>query len=147
MNKVIFTDFDGVLHPVDAGEVVTINGEWDFVGEDLFCWAPLLWRLISPHDVGIVIHSSWRRTYSLAELKRRFPPEMRDGVVGITEGPGRWGSILRYVAHHRVGQYLVLDDMPEEFPPNWEPLVVCDEALGISPDPIQERIRRFAAKG
>ena len=112
-------------------------------GEGLFCWAPLLWKLIRPYPVGIVVHSSWRDHYRLTELRGLFPRSMRPAIVGVTEGPGRCEGILNYVERYGIVRYLVLDDMPEAFPPNWEHLVVCDEALGISAHAVQKRIQTF----
>jgi len=58
--RILFTDFDGVVHP--GPTVVT--------SQTHFCWLPQLARLLAPwDDIELVIHSTWRHQYDLAELR------------------------------------------------------------------------------
>lgn len=70
-DKFIFVDIDGVFHDGDTPP---------------YCWAPSLWEVIAPHDVALVVHSSWRHVKSLDSIRRAFPSEMRQRIVGVTEG-------------------------------------------------------------
>ena len=56
MNKLLFLDFDGVLHPTH------------FAGEDPFNRADLLEEVLANLQVEIVISSSWRFTHSVSKL-------------------------------------------------------------------------------
>ena len=67
MKKILFLDFDGVLHP-DGGA--------------LFSRIGLLEKyLLQTPGVEIVISSSWREEQSIDELKNYFPMTIRDQIV------------------------------------------------------------------
>ncbi len=51
--RLIFLDFDGVLH----------EARGDLEEGQYFKWLPILTELITPHpDVRVVVHSSWRHS-------------------------------------------------------------------------------------
>ena len=129
---IIFIDIDGVLHPDGTARLEPVGDELRVVGEGLFRWAPLLWDAIAAHDVGLVIHSTWRFNHTVDELKAYFPEASRSRIIGVTGRGGRHDSIIEYADQHAIARYLVLDDMPHEFPPGWPCLVSCDGAIGIS---------------
>ena len=148
MKAVIFLDFDGVLHDIDAGDIEWGEDSWRVVGKPgcapLFCHVPILWDLIKDHDIDLVVHSSWRTDHDLDEIRALFPEEMRDRIVDVTDPTlGRFESIEFYIDLQGVDRYLVLDDDPTPFPENWAPLVVCDKVKGISDTKVQERIQAF----
>lgn len=145
MRKIIFSDIDGVFHDIDAGQVEVVGNEWRVFGDDLFRWAPLLWEVIEPHPVDLVIHSTWRYSHTLDELRARFPAPMQARIIGVTEGGGRHPSIVDYVETHGIADFIVLDDAPQEFPPAWPPLLACDGNTGIPDQAILQRIRDFIA--
>ena len=58
--KLLFLDFDGVLHPSSPGK------------EPLFLKASLLSMALYDIDVPIIISSSWRFTHSMKELKENM---------------------------------------------------------------------------
>lgn len=70
MRKIIFLDFDGVMHP---------DGIGTFSQRSLFeeCLSKM-------PDVGIVVSSSWRETESLDELRTHFSAKFRDQIIGTT---------------------------------------------------------------
>ena len=149
MGKVLFLDFDGVLHPVGAGRVEIVGEEMVCEGDDLFCWAPLLESLLAGSDVSVVVHSTWRRHFTEDELKGRLgSPGLGDRLAGVTEtGLSRAESILAYVEDFGVSDYAVLDDMPEEFAAEWLPdmnLVICDPEKGVSSPHVMEMVSAFA---
>jgi hypothetical protein len=143
MRSVIFADIDGVLHPNDAARMELSGDTWQAVGEQLFIWVPLLWQIIEPHEVGIVIHSTWRYSYALDELRDFFPEAIRGRILAVTERGARHESIVQYVETHGVEDYIVLDDMPQEFPLAWNRLVVCDGKEGVADESVQACIRQF----
>ena len=73
--KILFLDFDGVLHPSNA----TPQG-W-------FCRMPLLEAAVGTQPVQIIISSSWRFHHSQHELIKHFPPNLRSRIVGKTGPP------------------------------------------------------------
>lgn len=145
MRKVIFTDIDGVFHSVDAAQVEWEGNEWRAVGKDLFCWAPLLWDLIAPYPVDLVIHSTWRYSYPLEELREWFPEPMRNRIVDVTGWFSRHESIVNYVEEKRIERFMVLDDMPAEFPEGWTPLVCCRGDSGLKDEIVRQRVSTFVS--
>lgn len=151
MSRVLFLDFDGVLHDVDAGSIDYENGYMLVTGERLFQHAGLLEQLIRPFpDVQVVIHSTWRNHYTLPELRERFPAAMRHRIRGMTQpGAQRYAGILEYVEAHDIADYLILDDAPGEFCSSSDlpgELVICHERLGIGSPFVQEQIRDWLAR-
>lgn len=70
MKKLLFLDFDGVLHPD---------------GVALFSRLALLEEyLLKMPGVDIVVSSTWRETDSLERLQGYFSEAIRDRVVGVT---------------------------------------------------------------
>lgn len=134
--RLIFLDFDGVLHPtsIELGP--------------LFCRAGLLIEVLEGTDCQIVISSSWRHHDDLAELLTRLPAALAGRVVGTTGAAhvGRWAR------HHEILQYLrdralhtdwrALDDSVMEFPPGCPELIACDPSVGLGPGQCS-RIRQW----
>jgi hypothetical protein len=143
MSKLIFTDIDGVLHPFGTVRQVVVGDEWQITGEGLFRWAPLLWELIAPHDIRLVVHSSWRYNFSLDELRAWFPEPMQARIADVTRLAGRHESIVDYLADNRAEDFIVLDDEVAQFPEEWAPLVACDSETGISDPDVLNQIRAF----
>lgn len=114
------------------------------LGSDVrFCWAGVLWDLIKDHDCDLVIHSSWRTSFDLSEIKEMLPSELRARVREATGGGARFQSIEVYVEAHQLRKYLILDDAPEEFPLDLQALVVCHPERGIDSPEVKERVIRF----
>ena len=142
-SAVIFLDFDGVIHPADYLRFNEIDGELVLGSDVRFCWAGVLWDLIKDHDRDLVIHSSWRTSFDLSQIRNMLPPELRSRVRDVTGDGGRFDSIKEYVAVHQLRKYLILDDAPEEFPLGLQALVVCHPERGIDSPEVKERVIRF----
>ena len=142
-SRVIFLDFDGVLHPAEYLRFTEVDGELVFESDVRFCWAGLLWDLIKDHDCDLVIHSSWRASFDLSEIKEMLPPELGSRVRAATGSGARFRSIEAYVAAHQLRKYLILDDAPDEFPLDLQALVVCHPKRGIDSPEVKERVIRF----
>ena len=130
-NKILYLDFDGVLHPTSLGI------------ESFFCKASLLDALISQHAVSLVISSSWRFTHSLSELQSKLPQSLAKNVIGTTGGPAV-GKFARYreIQNHLSNQVVstdwrALDDSYWEFPSNCKELIRCNPNTGITPKEIK----------
>lgn len=133
MKRLLFLDFDGVLHPVVAKP-----------GQSLpFEWLPVLTALLSgARDVAIVVHSSWAETFPLDEL-REFLGPLGCRLVGAVHSGPKASSILLFLrSTPEVEDWLVIDDEPGEFPKDFPgPVVICDRARGISDPSVQAEVR------
>lgn len=140
---VIFLDFDGVLHPTNYLRFTETNGELVLQNDARFCWAAELWELIKDVDCDLIIHSSWRTSYSLAEIKAMLPSPLARRIRGTTGAGNRFDSIVRYAEEHRLANFLILDDAADEFPSGLDSLVVCDGKFGITGPVVKQRVREF----
>lgn len=127
--RVLFLDFDGVLH---AGpDVETTTTHW--------CWLPALTAALAGHeDVRIVVHSTWRHEYNLEEL-RELLGRLGARVISATPAAPRLQSIEMWLAEHpEVSNFRILDDDAADFYRKPSELILCDPAKGIT-DPAAER--------
>lgn len=104
--RALFLDFDGVLHPktieadIEADETVIVTGH--------FGWLPALVGVLGTHaDVVIVVHSTWRYSHEVDELKLLLGA-LGPQVVGATPRGPRYESI----------QWWLADESPVRRPPN-----------------------------
>jgi hypothetical protein len=125
-HKLLFLDFDGVLHSVEASK------------QELFCKAPLLRNFLSANPCEIVISSSWRLHFSLDELKERLQPPFTNLIVGQT-GPreigrcSRFTEIKNYISKNSPQAiWRALDDSIKDFPIDCPELIHCDPYEGIT---------------
>jgi HAD domain in Swiss Army Knife RNA repair proteins len=132
INRIIYLDFDGVLHPTSP----VIDG--------LFSRAHLLEDLFTniQSEVFIVVSSSWRFTHSLAALQAKLPTTLAQRVINTTGTPiigkfARYQEILAHASKLDPGtQWRALDDSYWEFPANCSELIRCNPNTGIGPKEI-----------
>lgn len=136
----IFLDFDGVLHPADYLHFKTINGELILSKDVRFCWAEVLLGLIRNFDCYLVIHSSWRMSYTLNEIRNLLPMDLGKRVIAATTGDDRYESILSIVEKYKVNNYVILDDAADEFPIDCQELILCNGETGINCPEIQSKL-------
>jgi BMFP domain-containing protein YqiC len=149
---IIFLDFDGVLHPQPCP-----------LGQ-LFQSMPLFADALRRHPClfEIVISSSWRLTDSLQELKARFPEDLRSAVIDVTPNFSsmsqdqiesmqvtswenldiqckRQREIEHWLRTHRPDgvPWLAIDDMPDEFSPDRQNLLLTHPKKGLQPSDIR----------
>jgi hypothetical protein len=125
MNRILFLDFDGVLHPNHVTE------------EHCFVRIPVLERTLSAGACDIVISSSWRFHHSLDALRNRFPPQLRKRILGCTDDAvigrhARYREIRAFLDLHGDREWRTLDDSAFEFPEGCKELILCDGAVGIA---------------
>ena len=123
--KVLFLDFDGVLHPTLAQSSA------------LFIHGTSLAEVLRPYPVNIVISSSWRFHFAKNELLAKLPEELLDSVIGTTGNAhigkfARWHEIHQYIKKHRVTDWRALDDSSFEFPLGCKELIACDGSIGVA---------------
>jgi hypothetical protein len=120
----IYLSFNGVLHP-DPQDPVQYNHKAD------------LEAILRAHPwVNIVVCSSWPEAYSLKDLKAHFSWDVMGQIIDImppeAEGRERWEEILGHLwATDYTDHVVVLDADPEEFPEDWQPLLLCDPSRGF----------------
>ena len=129
--KLIFLDFDGVLHPTH------------FAGESPFSCAALLeesFNLLSPK---IVISSSWRFTHNLEKLQKTLPTFISSLIIGATGAAvigkhPRFTEIQNYLQSYGPADWRALDDSYWEFPNPCPKLIRCNPNTGIADRQILE---------
>lgn len=134
--RVLFADFDGVLHPSEQAEASRLTH---------FCWLPVLVDVLRSHpDVSIVVHSTWRYMYDDAELRMLLEP-LGNQVVGSTGRGPRFESIRGWLyANKACKSYRVLDDDATEFPvPPPAELILCDPSSGVSAEGVLSQLRAW----
>jgi hypothetical protein len=122
--KVLFLDFDGVLHLTSDPSEVPFNR------------VPLLESLANEARFEIVVSSSWRFSYDLNQI-RSLLGKLAPMVVGVTGKPvfarhPRYNEILNYVNEHNIRDWRVLDDALLEFPKNAPELILCNPSRGLT---------------
>jgi len=124
--KVVYLDFDGVLHPASPG------------ADGLFSRAHLLDPLFEKSNAAIVISSSWRFTHSLTALQAKLPSNLAKSIVDVTGAPfvdkyARYQEIMLHAKKLDPGvQWCALDDSYWEFPSNCKELIRTNPNTGIS---------------
>ena len=129
MKKLLFLDFDGVLHPDGIG---------------LFSNLGLFEQyLLAMPGVDIVISSTWRETESLDELRAYFAPALRDRIIGVTptledgyDPGGRQREIQAFLdaagLDHHNATWVALDDTALFFEDGYPHLILTDASKGFS---------------
>lgn len=135
--RVLFLDFDGVLHAGPGVDAVTAH----------WCWLPVLAQTLARHeDVRLVVHSTWRHEYNLDEL-RELLDRLGSRVIGATEGGGRLEGIEQWLAEHPgVTSFRILDDDANDFYRVPEELILCDPALGLSKQHTRQQLMDWLAE-
>lgn len=136
--RVLFLTFDGCTHPAYAAASQRPYS----VPVDLFAWLPILAGLLQPHpDVFIVVHSSWRSTYSSDEIGDMLG-DLGMRYLGVTPlAFGRWDSVNKWLSHNSASSWRILDDSPREFPdPPPLELIVCHPLTGLSATYVQAQL-------
>ena len=127
--KVLFLDFDGVLHPTTHGSA-------------LLSQLPLLESALEGCDYTMVISSSWRFHLEMEDLKKHFSSSVRDKIVGVTEDAyigayARFHEINAYVLQHGIVNWRALDDSYWEFPQGCSQLIRCNPNKGLTPHEVK----------
>ena len=140
--RVLFLDIDGVVHP--AKEVNSLGPSKLYMQVGPFGWLPHLAKVLEAHpDVALVVHSSWRETFTLDEIREMYL-ELGDRSVDVTPPGSRYESILEWLQQRPTVSYLILDDDASEFPtPKPSELVICDPNKGLSDLQVLTAVRQW----
>ena len=152
--KVLYLDFDGVLHD-DAVYWHPKRGIYMRPpGRTLFEWMPILENLLLPHpDVFIVLATSWVRVRRYTFAKNQLSASLQSRVIGATfhhremrkdefAHLPRGVQILNDVRRRGPQSWFAIDD-DDYFWPAFcrDNLIKTDGATGISAPEIQDAIR------
>lgn len=159
--RVIFLDFDGVLHPLglmlEAGRVINGKPVAKAIKVDFFCWLPLLMELVDAHpDVVFVAHTSWRESHSLERLQAYFGEHGGWLVDATRDDLGKLASIKSWLEFNQhVEHWCILDDAEQEFEvrpaqeDEGEPAVYADGFIachyerGIAEERVQRALQKW----
>lgn len=138
--RVIFIDFDGVLHAT--------HGRGAIMRE--YVWLPILKELIATHDdIRLVVHASARKISDAGFLGSRLGlPE--NVYWGVTQPElDRWPSIQAWLAQRpEIESFRILDDQGFEFPTPPPPeLILCQSHQGLSELRVQNALRLWLSRG
>lgn len=160
--RILYLDFDGVLHPADVwfvpGQGFRLGAGYDG-RHTLFEHANLLAALLRPYDdVRIVLSTSWVPAIGLAEATAWLPKELASRVVGATFDPllhglqfgsvARGYQILDHVKRNRVSDWVALDDDTKDWPDSErEHLIKTDAVRGLNDPAPQARLPAWLSRG
>jgi hypothetical protein len=129
--RLIFLDFDGVLHPLDA----------QLPEAERFCWLPVLDDLLTGHpDVHLVVHSTWRYTYADTELRAFLGPLGHRFAGSAPRAPREQAIEMVLQANRHIQHHLALDDDAREFSGSAVNVLIVDSMRGISDESAQTAI-------
>lgn len=140
--RVLFIDFDGVLHPTLSSDPA--DADEPVVHTTLFGWLPMLVSALKTHqDVAVVVHSMWRNTHNVDEL-RELLGALGPRVVGVAPEGLRYASIEAWLAVNPCHSHRILDDDPVEFPdPAPAELILCNPRTGVSAPDVIAALKRW----
>lgn len=150
MQKYLFIDIDGVLHPsvaILSFDVATVAMQGGDALKDagLCCFSQNLEDVLaeSPYDIRVVVHSSWRtKPWADSRLLRDVLGPLGHRFAGTTPPHmPRHQSILDVCQRAEIDDYLILDDAQDEFPRSASELVVTNPLLGVSDPGTLEAVR------
>ena len=129
MKKIVFLDFDGVLHP---DGVATFS--------NLSLLEEYLHKIPSAE---IVITSTWRENHSLNELRGFFSESLRGRIIGVTpsledgyDSGGRQLEIESFLESAGLtidnSSWVAIDDMLHFFKEGCQNLILSDSSKGFS---------------
>lgn len=151
MPKFLFLDFDGVLHPYsfsNIGAPMTLH--WPDQTVSLFCWAPILERLLSQVDsegrVKIILSTTWGQRIGWRAAAKHLPLALQKRVVGGTYqyGLSRGAEIAMHAMDYKIADedWLAVDDdawmLPKE---HLSRFIKADSATGLSSEQLQQELK------
>lgn len=154
VKKVLYLDFDGVLH---HSEVYWSPRKGPYIdptlNQKLFAYAALLEELLLPYpEVAIVLSTSWVLKYGCRGAARRLPNGLRQRVIGATfhtrmnredfDNASRGMQVWADVYRRQPADWLALDDDYLQWPA-WcrDKLIRTHPQLGLSSQETQELLR------
>jgi hypothetical protein len=125
--RLIFLDFDGVLHPCVAGTFIYLERFQTFLRKH--------------SELRVVFATTWRLDHHWQQLLALFDADLQERFIGITPDLSGIGSAqrereictwLRANGYERA-PWVALDDDASLFSPNLPQLVCCETIRGLRP--------------
>lgn len=153
-DRVLFLDFDGVLHPDDVYR--TRSGLELRAPGQLMMYAGILIDILKEFpQVKISLSTSWVRILGYRRARAALPPELRALTVSSTwhsrmsrapfdgyDMHSRYQQIRAAVTRAGLTNWIALDDDPfESWPDHDRRLIRTDPDLGLSSALTQEELR------
>jgi hypothetical protein len=147
MTRLLYLDFDGVLHPEDVYRRPQIGpslGLTALAGHRLFEHAGRLAELLAPHsDVSIVLSTTWVRLLGYRAARERLPLALAQRVVGATFHSrmdrtlfiqlDRGQQVVADAARRQPRDWVALDDDCDGWPRHGRGrLIQTDGVLGLA---------------
>lgn len=151
-SKYLFLDFDGVLHPFSfssVGDLMTLH--WPDQSISLFCWAPILERILNGVDpknrVKIILSTTWQQRIGWRAAAKHLPLALQKRVVGgvYKYGLSRGAEIAMHALDYKIADedWLAVDDdgwmWPQE---HLSRFIKADSATGLSSEQLQQDLRK-----
>lgn len=147
-SKVIFLDFDGVLHPPSAiqGARPPLSPKEILTGwPETFQHLHILQSMLEGHtNICVVVSSSWRMFLTDKELGELLHP-IKDWYCGsIGPSPQPRDKVIRsWLNEHNIQNFVVLDDQLGFFPEadkKWPTLIICKSKQGLADESVQNQL-------
>lgn len=146
--SIIFLDFDGVLNTEQYQAQLAVSGR---PGKDVWgtLFAPAavanLRKILDATDARIVISSSWRYVHGLGSLRimwdvRDLPGEIQDALPCGAGNLSRGEEIACWLSRHTVSRYVILDDLGDFMPSQYDRYVEINPVTGITDADAQKAI-------
>lgn len=134
--KIIFLDFDGVLHPDPCR-----------YQSDILCHLPRFEEVLRDFpDVEVVISSAWRQDQSIEDLRSYFSPDIARRVIDVTPHWSEVDHLFKLIGPYErqveiegwIGQsgrkirWIAIDDRSYWFQPELKNLVCCETGVGLN---------------
>lgn len=131
LHRVIYLDFDGVLHPAGIRRHY-LTGELSCDdGQPLFRWLPVLERLLEGQSVNIVLSTSWVFAFGFEKTMSFLTSPVAERVIGATwEASDDAAKRYGYARQFRCDQ--ILDDANRRGLANHEWLAIDDDLDAVS---------------
>lgn len=137
--RVLFIDFDGVMHPLNKGKTFTNTH--------------LLWDILRRiPDLQIVISSSWREHYAFERmvglLTREGGEVLSPRIVGVTPqtaNTSRGQECVQWLINSNIqdSQWLAIDDDPNLFKGFEDRLICTNPRLGLTEQDVERVVGWF----
>ncbi|MCV2419242.1 hypothetical protein LNV47_01395 [Paucibacter sp. DJ4R-1] len=133
--KLLFLDFDGVLHPAGGAPGTCMPFEW----------LPTLEELLEPApDVFLAVHSSWREVHAMEYLKDFLGPLGSRVLGAVPHGPKSTAIQSFLKSNPAVQDYRILDDSAAEFSSDLSTrLLACKPLMGIQDPAVQLKLKAW----